>query len=47
MKCLFCCAAWATNDILKKPTSLGDDVKILLKGLQEPTQPTEWEDGEV
>ena len=38
---------WATEETFKQPTRPPEDAKILTKGLQEPTQPIEWDGGEA
>ena len=38
---------WMTEETFQQPTIPADDVKILAKGLQELTQPIEWDDGEA
>ena len=39
--------SWVTEETFQQPTRPAEDVKILMKGLQKLTQPTEWENSEA
>ena len=41
------CPCWATGETFHQPTRPAEDIKIIMKGQHELTQPIEWDDGEA